>query len=401
MTRVSKAPSNFLYIAASNTGGRKVGLRQAENERLLRDALKRDRLLLIRARRLPAWLASDVGLMKLKDRAEMNTQLAQLLGRGVPLVEALEVTASTVTPRERARVTKMRDLVSQGSSLAVACEKTGASDAVTSAVYRAAERTGDLPGAAGQLATTARRQLAVGSKAVTLMVYPLFVLIISVSMVSVLLAFVVPMIGRTLVEAGVELNPFSKIVFGAGFAFRNNLLIVGVGFVLLVIGVVLMRSVIGSFIAGIARKTPLFAPLILAQESARFFSVMAAMTRSGVPIADALGVANLTIGLPQLRTQLTKLRTRLIEGGVLRHLIDDVDALPMATRRLLIAAERSGDLEAAFTALAEDMAVEVDQRASRLLAAMEPILIVCLFGIVGSMLLAILFPILTAAGGIE
>jgi type II secretory pathway component PulF len=73
----------------------------------------------------------------------------------------------------------------------------------------------------------------------------------------------------------------------------------------------------------------------------------------------------------------------------------------MATRRLLIAAERSGDLEAAFTALAEDMAVEVDQRASRLLAAMEPILIVCLFGIVGSMLLAILFPILTAAGGIE
>jgi type II secretory pathway component PulF len=220
-------------------------------------------------------------------------------------------------------------------------------------------------------------------------------------MVSVLLAFVVPMIGRTLVEAGVELNPFSKLVFSVGFAFRNNLLIVGIVFVLALIGAVLMRRTIGAFLAGLARKTPLFAPLILAQESARFFSVMAAMSRSGVPIADALGVANKTIGLPDLRTQLIKLRQRLIEGGVLRHLIDDVDALPMATRRLLIAAERSGDLEAAFTALADDMAAEVDQRASRLLAAMEPILIVILFGIVGSMLLAILFPILTAASGIQ
>ena len=401
MSRVSKAPSSFLYLAASNAGGRKLGVRQAESARLLADSLRRDRMLLLRSWRLPGWLAGSQGRMKLKDRAELNTQLAQLLGRGVPLVEALEVTASTVTPRERARVGKMRDLVAQGSSLAAACEATGASDAVTAAVYRAAERTGDLAGAALQLAQTARRQLAVGSKAVTLAIYPSIVLTVSLIMVTFLLSFVVPLIGKTLIDAKIKLNTFSRVVFSVGFFFKDNLLWIMIGAVGLIIAMILMRHAIARAVAGVARRLPMFRDLLLAQESTRFFSVMAAMTRSGVPIADGLAVANMAVGHPELARQLTRLRERLVQGGVMRFLIDDVEALPLATRRLLIAAERSGDLETAFNALADDMADEVDRRSARLLAAMEPLLIVMLFAIVGSLLLSIMFPLLSAAGGIE
>jgi type II secretory pathway component PulF len=124
---------------------------------------------------------------------------------------------------------------------------------------------------------------------------------------------------------------------------------------------------------------------------------MAAMTRTGVPLADALGVANEAVGLPSLRKQLETLRTRLIEGGVLRVLIENVSELPLATRRLLIAAERAGDLETAFDGLASDMADEVDRRSARLLAALEPLLIVAMFVVIGSILLAIMIPIITMA----
>ena len=148
----------------------------------------------------------------------------------------------------------------------------------------------------------------------------------------------------------------------------------------------------------LARRTPMIREVILAQESARFFSVMAAMTRSGVPLADALGVANDAVGLPVLKRQLTTLRTRLIEGGVLRMLIENVTALPLAIRRLLIAAERSGDLETAFDSLATDMADEVDRRATRLLNAMEPLLIVGMFVLIGGILLSVMIPMLTLAG---
>jgi len=123
--------------------------------------------------------------------------------------------------------------------------------------------------------------------------------------------------------------------------------------------------------------------------------VMAAMTRSGVPLADALGVANDTVGLPALKAQLMTLRQKLIEGGVLRMLIENVSALPLATRRLLIAAERAGDLETAFDGLASDMADEVDRKATRLLAALEPLLIVCMFLMIASILLSIMVPLIT------
>jgi type II secretory pathway component PulF len=79
---------------------------------------------------------------------------------------------------------------------------------------------------------------------------------------------------------------------------------------------------------------------------------------------------------------------------VLRSLIDKVDALPVSTRRLLIAAERAGDLETAFSVLADDMAEELDRRSSRLMATLEPALIVGLFLVIGSLLLAIMIPLL-------
>jgi type II secretory pathway component PulF len=132
----------------------------------------------------------------------------------------------------------------------------------------------------------------------------------------------------------------------------------------------------------------------MTQESARFFTVMAAMTRGGVTLADALGVASGAISHPLLRKQLTTLRTKLIEGGVLRMLIEGVDALPLPTRRLLIAAERSGDLETAFETLADDMAVELDRRSTRLLAALEPVLIVIMFLVIGTLVLSIMIPLI-------
>ena len=122
---------------------------------------------------------------------------------------------------------------------------------------------------------------------------------------------------------------------------------------------------------------------------------MAAMSTGGVPLADALGVANQTISHPKLRDQLDKMRSGLIEGGVLKVLIERVTSLPLATRRLLIAADRAGDLDSAFESLAEDHTEIVDRQSSRLLAVLEPALIVLIFLIIGSMILALVVPMLS------
>ncbi|HRQ72640.1 MAG TPA: type II secretion system F family protein [Phycisphaerales bacterium] len=388
-------PSSFLFLAATPKGGRTLGMRQARSERALAEGLRRDRLVLLRTWRLPGWVGAREGALALKDQAELNTQLALLLKRGVPLVEALEVTASVVSARTKPLVQRLRDEVAGGASFSDACRRARAFDTVTIAVYQAAERTGDLAGAAAQLSRTARRQVALRGKALTLMLYPAIVLAISILVVGLMLVMVVPSIGNALLQMTDDLPGYTKLIMAVSEFARANapivLAVVGAFLVLLL----LARRQVGAAVARAMRKLPGVRTVALTQESARFFAVLAAMTRSGVPLADALGVATEAIAHPVMRRQLRTLRTRLIEGGVLRTLIDGVETLPLATRRLLMAAERAGDLESAFDTLADDLADETERRSTRLLSVLQPALIVAMFVIIGSILMAVMLPLLT------
>ncbi|MEQ8770152.1 MAG: type II secretion system F family protein [Phycisphaerales bacterium] len=396
MSRIAQV-NPFLFVAAKPTGGKAMGVRQARSERALAEALRRERLVLLRTWKLPAWLGGEKepGLI---DHADLNDQLAQLLSRGVPLVEALEVAASVVTDSFKGRCERLRELVAAGTSFAEACRKVGGFDTVTIAVYRAAEQTGDLAGACERLAQGIRRQLAVRGKAATLMIYPAIVLTISLLVGLGMITAIVPMIVGALEKSDANLPWFTVAMRDLGVFIRSNWFWFLAALTGAIVLAILGRAALGEFFTRISRKVPLLKDVVFAQESARFFSVMAAMTRSGIPLADALGVGVTAIGHPKLRQDLSRLRTRLIEGGVLRTLIDQVESMPLATRRLLIAADRAGDLEHAFDGLAEDYQQEVDKRTSRLLAMLEPLLIVVLFLIIGSLILSIMLPLMNVAG---
>jgi general secretion pathway protein F len=307
----------------------------------------------------------------------------------------------TVRPVTRPRMVRLRDLVQSGAAFADACRTVGGFDTVTIAVYRAAERTGDLAGAAKELGITMRRRLAVAGKAATLMIYPAIVMSISVLVALLMMLVVVPMMGEGLAKSDIPLPLFSKVVISTGMWMRENVMWLAMVAGAVAILAIAFRKKVFGLIQRATRRMPVVRDVVLAQESARFFAVMGAMTRTGVPIADALGVANQAIGHPIMRRQLERLRNRLIEGGLLRALIEEVVTLPVATRRLLVAAERSGDLENAFQTLAGDMADEVEKTSARLLAVLEPALIIFMFSVIGTLLLALMLPMLTLTNKIQ
>ncbi|MBI1189273.1 MAG: hypothetical protein GC200_01140 [Tepidisphaera sp.] len=389
--------SSFAYVAATPDGRRKVGVLQARDARHLNEQLRRSRLVPLQTWSLPGWLGLGSRKVSLKDQAELHTQLAQLLTRGVPLVEALDVTAATVSVSTRPRVERMREMVAAGSSFSESATSVQVFDPVTIAVYRAAERTGDLGGAAKQLSITVRRQLQLGNKVITLMLYPMIVVTISILVAIVIITFIVPRIVGALEGAQVQLPLVTRAMSDTGLFIQAQWPWLMVGVAGLLVGAFVIRRRIFAFVSWASRRVPILKTVVLTQESARFFTVMAAMTRSGITLGDALGVASGAISHPQLRAELGMLRTRLIEGGILRQLIDSVSSLPLATRRLLIAAERSGDLESAFATLADDLTDELDRNTARLLAVLEPMMIVGMFLFIGSMLLSIMIPMMQAA----
>ena len=123
-------------------------------------------------------------------------------------------------------------------------------------------------------------------------------------------------------------------------------------------------------------------------------------TRDGY-LRAFFGVGERRVPVASLRRELTRLRTRLIEGGVLRVLIDEVKTLPLPSRRLLIAAERSGDLQQAFDTLAGDMADEVEKKSARLLAVLEPAMIIMMFLLIGSLVLSIMVPLISLTSRVQ
>lgn len=403
--KTAALPTRYFYVASTHAGRKRYGMVEGKDQRHAFESLRRQRLVPLRAYALPTWVsATRSGEPTLKDQAEVHMQLSQLIGRGVPLVEALDVVRTSVSPSTVPRVTRLRELVSQGTSFADACKSTKLFDDITVAVYRAAERSGDLAGAAKQLSTTTRRQLAISGKVVTLLIYPSIVGTLTFGAVLFLLMYVTPRVGQVLtqqaVSQGTQLPLFSRIVFGLGGWMGGNWLLVLISIGVLVAAAIVLRKSLIKLLMHLARNLPGLKEVTLAQESARFFTVMGAMTRSGVTLSDALASASSVISHPQLRSQLVNLRAKLVDGGQLRPLLEGVTALPVSTRRLLVAAERSGDLDSAFEVLSQDMVEELARRSDRMLAALEPVLIVLMALTIGSIVLAIMIPLMSMASNI-
>lgn len=398
MSPAASTSRSFFYLASKASGGKAMGIKSARSERALAEQLRKDKQVLVRTWRLPDW-ANSAPEMSLKDHAEFDSQIAQLVSRGVPLTDALEVAAGVVSKPNRDRIDRLRSLVAQGTSFADACKQVGSFDTVTIAIYRAAEKTGDLAGACRSLAQSARRQLEVSGKAATLMIYPAIVLTLALLAALVMIIVVVPMIGNSLQKAGVTLPLITSFLLSIGNFLQANLVPFGVGVITVIVMAFLFRGALTKIAIQITRNAPFVRDVVMQQELTRFFSVMSSMSRSGIPLGDALQVSSAAISHPKLNRDLQRMRLRLIEGGVFRNLIQKVESLPEATRRLLVAADQGGDLDEAFDALAKDHAQEVDKKTARLMAILEPLLIVLLFLIVGSIIIAIMLPMFSMAGG--
>ncbi len=136
-------------------------------------------------------------------------------------------------------------------------------DTVSVAVYRAAERSGDLAGAAKQLAATQRRTLAIAGKAVTLMIYPVIVLAIAFLVAFGMMVGIVPRLGQTLRDMG-DVPWFSNIVISLGEWMSANItLLLALG-ALLLVAVLALRKPVMMLVWRLARSLPLLGDVLLA-----------------------------------------------------------------------------------------------------------------------------------------
>ncbi len=385
----------FHYQALSAGNRTEKGVLQADTARAARAALRERGLTplnvaLVEANSGHGTRLSGTALVL------FTRQLATLFGAGLPLDEVLAATADGADGAMRTLTLSLRARVMEGSSLAQALAEF---PATFPPLYRASVAAGEQAGRLGtvlsQLAAHLESRDAMRRRVIAALAYPILLLFFALLVVSGLMLYVVPEVTGVFVRNGQTLPWATRTLLAISAGLQAG--------VWWLIAAALAAS--GGLLASWRRpafvrwrhrnwlRVPLLSRLLIALDSARYARTLALLGASAVPLLDAMSLANATVANHDLRAALGQAAARVREGVPLAQALARSGWFPPLAVRLIASGERAGRLDAMLDEAAAQLERELDMVLSVLMAALGPVVIVLVGGLVLFIVLAILLPI--------
>lgn len=327
----------------------------------------------------------------------MTRRLSTLLGSSVPVYEAISTLCEQEQPGElRDVLSRVRTRLSEGSNLARALAEEPAvfSESYVSMVA-AGEASGSLETILDRLADFLEDQEAVRSRVMTALAYPALMVVVGGGVMLFLLAFVIPKI-VVIFEQNKAALPFITILLIKTSALLRSgwwaLLLAAAG---LVYG---YRRLVRREEFRLRRDTwllrmPLLGPLLGKLILSRFAKILGLLLSSGVPVIRALEITGDVVVNRRYRTALAGARVELAEGGSLSASLRDGTIFPPLLVHMVAVGERGGTLEAMLAKAGAAFEKEFVAAVSRVMSLLEPLLVLAMGLVVGTMVIAVLLPI--------
>lgn len=334
-------------------------------------------------------------------------QLATLIDAGLPLLRGLTVLAK----QERDLVLKstinsLADSVQSGSTFS---ESLAQHPRLFNKLYINMVKAGELGGVLelvlNRLAEFQEKAQKIKNKVVAAMFYPIIVLFIAVAIMAFLLVFIVPKFEQIFQDmlGGRPLPGLTQFVIGVSNLLKNN--------VLIVIGVIVVIVVAFKMIAAnpkgraildrIKLKAPLFGDLLRKSAISRFTRTLGTLVTSGVPILQALNITRETAGNYVLADAIGKVHDSVKEGESIVAPLEASGVFPPMVISMIDVGEETGQLPEMLLKIAEVYDDEVDNAVSGLTSLLEPIMIVFLAVVVGTIVIALFLPLITIISGMQ
>ena len=324
-------------------------------------------------------------------------QLGTLLRAGMPLVSALNAIVEQIGQTRLARIlTLVRESVNGGASLA---DALGAHPRTFQPLMvnmiRAGEAGGALDVVLERLAVLLEKQASLRRKVQGALVYPIFLLVFGVLVVSFLLVKVVPSVTKIFVDMRANLPTATTVLLAiSDFAQRRwwliALLVAAAFFALQAYG----RTDKGRLaLDGLKLKVPMFGDLLRKVMVARFASTLSTLMASGVPLLGCLDIVRSIVLNRVLQEAIMEVRGRVQEGGAIAPAMRATGQFPPIVLHMVDVGEKSGTLEEMLEHMAETYDEEVGATAAAITALVEPLMIVFLGLLVLFIVMAILLPI--------
>jgi general secretion pathway protein F len=396
----------FAYTALDSAGRPHKGVLEGDTARQVRSLLREKSLLPVTVAEVAAQESrvqrgpSSFSMLRRVSTAELSLltrQLATLVRAALPLEEAL-LAVSQQTERERVQsiLLGVRAKVMEGHTLA-----TGLADfpRVFPEIYRATvaagEQSGHLDTVLERLADYGEGREALQQKVLGAMLYPLVLTVMSFTIVSILLAYVVPKVVQVFENSKTKLPLMTRALVSLSDLIRHY----GVWILLaLVLGAVLFvrwqkdpdnrRRVHRQLLT-----LPLVGKLLRGFNTARFTRTLSILTASAVPVLDALRISGEVVTNLPMRDAVAEATARVREGAPIGRSLATSRLFPPMTIHLISSGESSGKLESMLERAALSQEQELEGLVTALTGLLGPLLIVAMGLFVMGIVFAMLLPI--------
>lgn len=389
----------FDYQAANAQGRIEKGQLDADNARGVRQQLRGRGLTPVQVSAARN-AGSGWGTRRLSasELAWATRQLASLLAASLPLENALSaVIEQAERPHVAQALTAVRADVRAGQRLTVAlAARPRDFPAIYRALVGAGEDSGDLARVMERLADYIEERNALQAKVLTAFIYPAAISLVSVAIVIFLLSYVVPQVVTAFVQARQTLPMLTQVMLVASAFVRAWGIWTGLGIGALVVGwrLALRRPELRLRWDSLLLRVPMVGRFVLGVNSARFASTLAILLDAGVPLLRALDAARQTLGNALLARCADDVAARVREGTSLGAALKVQKVYPPILVHLVASGEKTGSLAPLLDRAAQTISREIERRAMALTALLEPTMILVMGGVVLTIVLAVLMPIM-------
>ncbi|WP_295408325.1 type II secretion system F family protein [uncultured Thiocystis sp.] len=392
----------FAWEGMDRRGAKVKGETRAANINLVRADLRRQGVNATKVKMKPKPLLSGKKKITSADLSIFTRQLATMMSAGVPLVQAFDIVArGHENPSMQDLLLSIKADIESGTSMALSLSKHPLYfDDLVCNLVAAGEQAGILDNLLDKIAVYKEKTESIKGKIKKAMFYPVAVIAVAVIVTVVILLFVIPQFKELFSSFGADLPAFTLMVIGLSDLLKEWwwAFFMGIGGIIYGFSYAYKRSRgMREAIDRIVLKIPVIGVILNKAAIARFARTLSTMFAAGVPLVEALQSVSGATGNIVYQDAVLKMREEVATGQSLQLAMRQRDLFPHMVIQMTAIGEESGSLDAMLGKVADFYEEQVDNAVDSLSSLLEPMIMVVIGGLVGSLVVAMYLPIFKLA----
>lgn len=325
-------------------------------------------------------------------------QFVSISKAGVGVVTALGMLAEQTENKTMQEALKnTRDSVEKGDSLGNAMRREDVFPSLLLNMVDAGEASGNLEDSMAKMAVHFEKDAKLKGIVKKAMMYPCVLIVVMIAVVVVMLTVVIPQFQSMFDDLGSELPAFTKAVVALSKIIQTRWYAIILGIVALVFAFRWYNNTLEGKrnVAKMMLKIPVFGELIVKQNCARFAATLSTLVSSGMGMVEAVEITGKTLDNVLYKDAVLEAAKQVQQGVELSAPLKTTGLFPPMIMHMLTIGEETGNLEEMLTNAGNYYDEEVEAATQQVTALMEPIIIVCMAGVVCLLIMAIYGPMIS------